>query len=95
MPKHILSEEKFKATLIDIHLLEGKLELQKNVSDTLFYMAGRGYERVFEKHGISQEQFEETFEYYRSEPKKFDKLYETIVEELSKAEAKTKEVTSE
>jgi hypothetical protein len=86
-----IEEIKFQKILIDIHLLQARMENYKSLNDTFFYATGKGYEEVYKKHHITQEQFKETFEYYLNNPKQMDKMYEKITEELSEQEAKAKE----
>lgn len=88
--KNIIQEKKFEAILYDLHLIEARLEHFGALSDTFYYAAGKGYEQLFEKHGITKTQFEETFFYYQQQPKQFEKLYENVVNKLSEEEAKTR-----
>ncbi len=86
-----ITESKFKEILIDIHFHEARLEQFIGLTDTFFYAAGKGYENVFEKHGVTKKQFQETFLYYEQQPKAFEKIYEEIVNKLSEEEAKAGE----
>jgi hypothetical protein len=76
--------------LIDIHLLQAKMENYKSLNDTFFYATGKGYEEIFSKHKITQSEFSETFDFYLNNPKLMDKIYERITEKLSEEEAKAK-----
>ena len=86
-----IDESKFEEVLIDVHLLQARLENYKSLSDTFFYATGKGYEEIYQKHGISKAAFKETFEFYLTHPKQMDKMYERITEKFSEMEAKAKE----
>jgi len=89
--KTAIKEAEFQEILIDIHIMQTQMEEFKAINDTSLYATGKGYEEIFSKHGVSKEQFDETFKYYISNPKKMDKMYEKIIDELSMREAKSKE----
>jgi hypothetical protein len=41
------------------------------------------YDELFEKEGVTKEQFEATFRYYSARPEQMKLIYEEIVTELS------------
>jgi hypothetical protein len=86
-----ITESKFMDVLTDIHFHEARLEQFTGLTDTFYFSAGKGYEKIYEKHGITKDQFMETFSYYEQQPKEFEKLYEKIVDKLSEEEAKAGE----
>jgi hypothetical protein len=86
-----IEEEKFISIMIDIHLLEARLENLKQLNDTSFFAAGKGYEQIYKNHSVTKEQFRQTFDFYLNHPKQMDKLYEKIVDSLSEMEATAKE----
>ncbi len=71
-----------------MHLAEARLEYFEPMTDSFFYAAGKSYEKVFKKHGVTSVQFQETFNFYQQNPKEFEKLYESVVEKLSEEDAK-------
>lgn len=85
-----INETTFKNILSDIHLYEAKMNKYKQGTDSLYFALGATYEYIYKKHGVTQQQFLETFHFYEANPKKFEKLYEGVVEKLSEEEAKMK-----
>jgi hypothetical protein len=86
-----IKEEKFQEILTEIHVMQTKLESFKAINDTSLFAAVKGHQEIFSKHGVTKEQFNETFNFYISNPKQMDKMYEKIIDELSVKEAKSKE----
>jgi hypothetical protein len=81
---YIIPKDKFKEILIKLDMVDGyyttnynKLSSQK---DTNYY------NRVIAKFGYNKIQFDSTFKYYSSQPKKFDLLCEEMINDLQKIE---------
>jgi hypothetical protein len=89
--KPSISENTFQNILIDIHLKESRIGKYQPLTDSIYYAAGSAYNEIYKKHKVNAKQFKQTFEYYEQNPKKFEKIYETIVEKLSEQEAKLKD----
>ena len=77
----VLSEEKIKAVLKDIHLAESLLtEIQnREVKDS---MARIYYHQIFDLHQISPEDFDQTLGAFYTNPADLDTLYTNIITEL-------------
>ena len=48
------------------------------------------YSSVLTKHGFTREQFEETILFYSESPKRYEKIYDKVLVELSKIEGNIK-----
>ena len=92
IPPTVLSKEKMAAVMVDIHLLEAAMSLN-NLSgsipskvtitkDTATYKM-----EVFKKHGISKEQYKDSFYFYTQHPTFFTEVYQLILNDLSKMQA--------
>jgi len=84
MPDNILSETVFENILKEIHLSEGAFELNKtknmeNAKATLT----NNYTSIYSEYKISAIDFENTLNYYAQHPEKLEKIYSTILEELT------------
>lgn len=83
----ILSEEKLKAILKDIHLAESLLTetIDRNEKDSL---ARIYYAQIFHLHQVSHEDFEQSMNAYFSNPSELDLIYEKIIIDLSEERKK-------
>ena len=84
IPENILSETVFENILKEIHLSEGAFELNKtknmeNAKATLT----NNYTSIYSEYKISAIDFENTLNYYAQHPEKLEKIYSTILEELT------------
>ena len=72
--------------LVDIHLLEASQmntgSNQSRINNTVV-----GYDIIFSKHGITAQEFDESFLYYRDHPKEMDELYQLVIDELTQMES--------
>lgn len=81
--KVFLNEQQFTALLVDMHLADGTLQ-------TKGYTTDKGkkdytyYNSVFAKYGIDQAGFDSCMYYYSSQSALFSKMYDKVVDELSK-----------
>jgi hypothetical protein len=81
IPDSVLSKEKMAAVLLDIHLLEATLNLNAgnvNASD------GKLSFDIYNKHGITKEQYEESYTFYTENPEALKEVYDIVLNELSK-----------
>ncbi len=89
-----LSTDKFTAVMIDVQLAEGmktqKIFVTKDNSEAVNLL----YKHIFEKHGVTSEEFMESFEYYRSRPGEMELVYEQVLDSLSKLDIEVKQAYS-
>lgn len=88
---HIIPREKFIWLLVDYHLAQG-------ISNTYtFRQKTKSYERinlcdsVIIAHGYTRAQFDSTLLYYSTRVNEFNKIYERVITELNKMQAKIEE----
>jgi hypothetical protein len=82
IPDHILSEEKMISVIVDTQLLEATYNSRLlSVADRKERMK-RYYTEIFEHHGITEESFNESYNYYEDHPKKLELIYESVFEKL-------------
>ena len=79
-PEHILAQEQMMPILVDIHVIEGARNGSIMLGDT------NGiedyYAKVYEKHGITEEQFKSSFAFYSDNPTVFIPIYEEVLDSL-------------
>ena len=82
-PEGIMDREAFKAALLDAQLIEARMNHEMVLEQMEVMPAQKYYEELFEKHGITDEQFNKTFRYYSKQPDELGAIYEEIIAELT------------
>lgn len=91
LPKDALSIDQFAAVLIDIQISEG-IKSQHSTSNirrsdkTLL-----DYDAIYAAHGVSENSFAVTYDYYRSRPAALEKIYEQVLDSLIMLDAEVKQ----
>ncbi len=84
-----LSRKEMTAFLIELHQLDGALTAKNMgmVDDrkNIYY-----YNALLKKHDITKAQFDSTLSYYAKKPKKFERIYTDVIEELTQKEVDVK-----
>lgn len=84
-PAGILDDDKFKEVLLEAQLIEAKAGQDLVVGlDHSKGGVSKDYEELFARQGITEEQFDSTFAYYRARPLELKALYEEVLTELGK-----------
>jgi len=85
-PEHLIKENQMIDMLVDIHLAEATYNkfrydsIMKNNSSTNFYYS------VLNKYQVPDTVFEQSYVYYASVPKDFEKMYRKVMNKLSEKE---------
>ena len=89
-PPGLIDRDKFARVMVDVQLIEGmrvhKLGPRRQNMVNMVPM----YEGVFEKHGITEEEFRKTFDYYKDHPDLMKEVYEQVVDSLTTLEVRVK-----
>lgn len=88
--KNTIGETQMIALLTEIHLVEGSTNQMNLYGDSLTQYVLNNYEFLFQKYHTNQAGFRETMDYYVQHPKEMDKVYEKVVENLSKMQSEIK-----
>lgn len=84
-----LSDDKLVAILTDLHLAEASfMTLNQNVKDSIYKVY---YQQIFEIHEVTDSTFFKDFELLRRNPKKLEKVYKNVIEEIEQIDVKKKE----
>ena len=85
IPQDILSENSFINLLKDIHLAEAKFELHKiNGMENAKNELAHNYSTIYETHEITPDDFDKTLAYYAQHPEQLEKIYTSVLEQLTK-----------
>lgn len=87
IPDHVIPKDSMASIITDVQLLEA-MKMKANINDSfLIDSILFQYALIFKKHNISQEQFEQSFEFYRSHPALLEEIYEMTINEISAMQA--------
>lgn len=87
-PANLIAEDTLIQILADIHLLEAAYKDHKNAAQ-LPYSKEQMYAWVMQHHpSVKIEDFKNSFIYYSSQADKMERIYDRVMEELSRREAK-------
>ncbi|WP_299821680.1 DUF4296 domain-containing protein [uncultured Pontibacter sp.] len=87
-PADLVPRDKMVQILADIHIAEAQVESRVVYPDTALMAFTYQEREVFKKHGVTEQQFRDTYSYYKDNLKEMDALYEIIVDTLSLRETK-------
>jgi hypothetical protein len=91
-PEGLLDKDVFTTVMVDVQLVEGmkvhKLGPMREKSPDMEAM----YANIFEGHGINQEEFEATYDYYKARPDEMELIYEQVLDSLSKLDVQVKKI---
>jgi len=85
-PSDILPAEKFALVLADVQLAEAVMNQKMIREDDPLVMGAVYYTQVFEKHGISKEDFQKSHAYWAARPQDMLAIYDLVITELTKME---------
>ncbi len=78
------------ALLTEIHLVEGSVTPMLIQRDSATQYILNNYNFLFTKYKTNDKEFKETMDYYVRHPKELDKVYEKVLENLSKMQSEIK-----
>ncbi|MDA0740337.1 MAG: DUF4296 domain-containing protein [Bacteroidetes bacterium] len=80
IPQNVLTPEQMMPIMVDIHVIEGARNGAIMLGDT------NGiedyYAKVYEKHGITEDQFKSSFAFFSDNPSVFIPIYEEVLDSL-------------
>lgn len=82
LPEGILPKQAMVDVLVDIHIAESfvsNTQMSAQRTDKLF---GKYEDVIFEKYGISDQQYQESHRYYLNHLEKFQDIYKVVVDSL-------------
>ncbi|MDB5132233.1 MAG: hypothetical protein JWR02_1982 [Mucilaginibacter sp.] len=83
-PDGIINQGRMASLLTEVHLVDGRLYLVKQESDSLYkYGTGR-YVALFKKYHTDSVQFRKSMNYYATQPLALQKMYDQVALNLKK-----------
>jgi hypothetical protein len=87
----VIPRNKMIRILVDVHLVEASLNLQKGRGSNVSFLTQNYYQWLFTRYHISQQRFRDNLNYYKSDPESFSKMYDEVVKNLNDKAKKTGE----
>ncbi len=90
-PEDLIGEEQMVKVMTEIHILEAKMsKIIVEPIDSTQAVYNHYEKMLFEELGITQEQYERSFNYYVDNPGEFEKIYNAVVDTLMQREQLSK-----
>jgi hypothetical protein len=85
-PKNLIKEKQMIDMLVDMHIAEATYHRMLN--DSLFKdkTSANFYYSILDKYQVPDSVFEKSFVFYASNPKNFERMYQDVMNKLSKME---------
>jgi peptide subunit release factor RF-3 len=85
-PDNLIKEKQMIDMLVDVHLAEATFNKFRYDSAMRDNSAANFYASVLDKYEVPDTLFEQSYVYYASMPKKFEKMYREVMNKLSDQE---------
>ncbi|MEZ4800636.1 MAG: DUF4296 domain-containing protein [Flavobacteriales bacterium] len=85
-----LSEEAFASALVDVRILEGSYTVRYQRIDSTFGLMDTYYKQIFEKHNISQSDFEKSYTLYSLNVPVMERIEDTVIHRLERIDQSLK-----
>lgn len=83
-PDNLIDKEKLVDVLVDVHMADAVVAVKGLRINRDSVLISLYYDDVMKKHNITRKQFDITIEYYSKHAEKYDKIYDEVLEILSK-----------
>ena len=81
--KKYISKEKMVNILIDIHLIEEKVNQLNFSKDSSIVMFDMLEKEIFQKYNITDEDYRKSYSHYFFNPKELDDIYQSVIDSLN------------
>ena len=91
-PENLIKKEIFTEMILELQLIEAHLNEVRVDQLVIRDSANNFFQEIFEKHGASFDDFHNTINYYASQPKELQGIYDAVLESLSEMEVELVDV---
>lgn len=92
-PANLISTKEMEVILRDMCKIEARFQRRLSSKNTKHIdMALANYASVFAKHGITEDQFKTSYNYYSDHPDVMQTMYDSVIVNLTKEQAELKKV---
>ena len=82
-PEGIMSKQQMVSFLIDLHLMEAKMNVTRFPKDSIKTFFPVVEEALFEKHNITDSVYFKSYQYYLNDMFEMEEIYSAVVDSLS------------
>ena len=87
-PADLLAPGKLTSILADIHIAESRVEEMRVHPDTAKVVFTRLQKEIYQKQGVTEKEFNKTYDYYLNHVAELDKIYEALIDTLGMREVR-------
>ena len=91
-PENLIQKEIFTEMILELQLIEAHLNAVRVDQSVIRDSANNYFQEIFEKYGVSFEDFHSTINYYASQPEELQGIYDAVLESLSEMEVELVDV---
>nr|WP_279592407.1 MULTISPECIES: DUF4296 domain-containing protein [Hymenobacter] len=92
-PAQLLSKEQMRGILIDLHILEARIESGRLSTDSARALYNEQQRLVLQQHQVTDSVFQQSYRYYAIHDKDLDGIYGEIIDSLAAREKKLEEAS--
>ena len=82
-PEDIMSKEQMVSFLIDLHIMEAKINVVRFPKDSTISIFPEVEKALFKKHNITDSIYFKSYQYYLNDMFEMEKIYTAVVDSLS------------
>jgi hypothetical protein len=82
-PKDIMSKQEMVSFLIDLHIIEAKMNFARFPNDSIKLFFPEIEKELFKKHNISDTLYFKSYQYYLNDMFDMEEIYTAVVDSLS------------
>lgn len=86
VPKDIMPMGKMKTVLMEIHIADALAETKAQAGEDEKTLTRKYHEQIYKNHAITHAEFMTSYKFYEANPKLMNKMYDEILNDLSKRE---------
>ncbi len=77
-PSVLLSEQKMTEVMTDVQIIENAINYRRGKNIKVINLKTKGFDAVFEHHGITDSIFMQNLDYYNSHPEKMKAIMDSV-----------------
>lgn len=86
VPKDVIAMDKMEIILADMHITDAVAETKAQFGMNEKLLTQEYHEQIFKNHGTTRHEFLKSYKFYEANPKLLNKMYDDILEKMSKRE---------
>lgn len=86
-PENLINEDKLIDMMVDVHIAEAAYNTLRNRDSLLLHSSSTEfYYSILQKHQVPDSVFEKSLVYYASQPRRFERMYRKVMNQLTELE---------